>query len=287
MLKPYWSQIVFVLSLPALLFAESITLKSGKTIEGRIIKRTDQYIKIQVDGNPLYFERKFIAHIDEKEASLLSIESASLTDKEYLKESLKYGSEARFQEAEEALRKGLTINPNSHNLHQVLNIIDELKSGQMQQDYAVRLLKGSHYLMNLQFEEAMPEFKAALKLNPNPDIYYYLGVCSYSLQEYEQAIDYLKKAAAEIKDDNEIYYNLGVSHYALRQYPQAVAYLQKALEINPEDADCYGVLGTCHLILGQKQLAREELSKSRDLFRKQGDYLKAAEVETFLREINR
>jgi tetratricopeptide (TPR) repeat protein len=288
MIKFFLVQVILGLWLPGLMFAESVTLKSGNRIEGKILEETDQYIKIEVEGRPLYYERKFIANIEatSPEAPALSKDDVFLTDTDYLKEGLEYGSQARFQGAEEALKKGLAVKSDSHNLQEVLKLIHQLKSGSIKQEYALHMFKGSHYLLNHQFEEAMPEFQAALKMDSNPDLYYYLGICSYSLGKYEQAIDYLMKAAAEIKDDNEIYYNLGISHYALRQYPQAVTYLQKALQINPQDADSYGVLGTCHLILGQKQLAKEELSKSIELFRNQGDYLKAADVETFLKQIN-
>ncbi len=288
MLKFVLFQVILGLCIPAFLFAESLTLKSGKKIEGKILEETDQYIKIDVDGLPLYYERMFISNIEAtpQEAPALSKENELLTETDYLKEGLEYGSQARFQEAEEAFKKGLAVKADAHNLKEVLKLIDQLKGGQVKQEYALRMFKGSNYLMSRQFEEAMPEFLAALKMDTNPDLYYYLGVCSYSLGRYEQAIDYLMKAAAEIKDDNEIYYNLGISHYALRQYPQAVTYLQKALQINPQDADSFGVLGTCHLILGQKQLAKEELSKSIELFRNQGDYLKASDVETFLKQMN-
>lgn len=36
-------------------FAETILLKSGKTVEGRIIEKTDKYIKIDVEGVPLTY----------------------------------------------------------------------------------------------------------------------------------------------------------------------------------------------------------------------------------------
>ena len=287
MIKSFLAQVILGLCLPGFLFAESLTLKSGKKIEGKILEETDQYIKIEVDGRPLYFERKFITNVEiaPTKSPALSEDETFMTDEDYLKEGLKYGAEGEFQKAENSFQKGLTVNPNAHNLQEVLKLITQLKSGSIKEDYALLMLRGSDFLINHQFEEAMSEFKSALKMNPDPDLYYYLGVCSYSLGRYEEAIDYLKKASTEIKDDNEIYYNLGISYYALRQYPQAVEYLKKALDINPQDADSYGVLGTCHLILGEKQLATEELSKSRDLFRQEGDYLKAADVETFLEQI--
>jgi len=280
------SFIILCLFFPGVLFAERVTLKSGKKVEGKITEKTDQYIKLEVDGAPLYFERKFIARIDEnKDLSASLVEGAGfVADTDYFETGLNYGAEARFQEAENEFKKGLSINSNSHNLNEASRIIEGLKNGLIKQDYAVHVFKGSHYLINSQLEEAASEFKSALQIDPNPDLYYYLGVCNYSLGKYGEAIDYLKKASAEIKEDSEIYYSLGISYYAQNQYPEALTYLQRAVEINPEDAESYSLMGLCYFLLGQLGQAKEELYKSRDLFRKKGDYLKAADVETFLKQ---
>jgi tetratricopeptide (TPR) repeat protein len=280
-------KILIILCFPSILFAESITLKSGKKIEGKITEKTDQYIKIEVDATPIYYERKFIATIDEsKESVPLPKEDAGSMNPDYFKNGLQYCSEAKFQEAEDEFKKGLSVDPNSRNFKEVLKIIEGLKSGQIKQDYAIHVFKGSYCLTESRFEQAISEFKSALEINPDADVYYYLGVCNYSSGKYEDAIGYLKKALQTIKADNEIYYTLGISYYAQGLYPEAINYLQEALKINPEDAESYGVLGTCHFLLGQLEQAREELYKSRDLFRKHGNYLKAADVETFLKQSN-
>jgi tetratricopeptide (TPR) repeat protein len=52
------------LSFPVLSFAETILLKSGKTVEGKLIERTDQYIKIDFQGVPLTYFFDEIENID-------------------------------------------------------------------------------------------------------------------------------------------------------------------------------------------------------------------------------
>ncbi len=42
-------------------FAETIVLKSGKTVEGKLIEKTDEYIKIDFQGVPLTYFKEEIA----------------------------------------------------------------------------------------------------------------------------------------------------------------------------------------------------------------------------------
>ena len=271
--------IILNLFLPALLFAETVILKSGKRIEGKIIEKTNQYVKIESNGTVLYYELKYIRLIDEDKTSPRDANF-------YLKSGLKYGSEAKFTEAEDELKKGLAINSSEHNLQETLGMLDDLKSGKIKEEYAIHLFKGSHSLINAEYQPAITEFKAAMELNPNGlDLYYYLGVCNYSLGQYPEAISYLKKAA-ETKIDGEIYYYLGASHYALGQHPEAISYMQKVLEITPDDAEAYSVIGTSKYLLGETKQAKEALSKAKELFQKKGDYLKALDIEEFLSKLN-
>lgn len=269
---------IFIFFSAANVFAETVTLKSGKTIEGNILEKTDQYIKIEFNGTPIYYELKYIKNIDKEEAPLAPDKDANF----YLKESLKYGSHARFKEAEEETKKGLRINPADHNLLEVSKMLDELNSGAAKEEYVLYLFQGSDYLMNAQYQSAMAIFKKAQEFNPdNADLNYYLGICGYYLEQYPEAVNNLKKAL-EKKNDPELYYYLGLSNYSLGQYSEAITYLDKLLEINPNDADAYGVRGVSRYSSGEDEKAMEDLKKARQLFQSQGNYLKAKEIEDFL-----
>jgi hypothetical protein len=58
---------VIVLCFPSLIFAETIHLKSGKAVEGKIVERTDKYIKIDFYGVELTYFLEDIADIDGKQ----------------------------------------------------------------------------------------------------------------------------------------------------------------------------------------------------------------------------
>ena len=53
--------------MPAFTFAENIVSKSGKTVEGKLIEKTDKYIKIDFQGVPLTYYFDEIESIDGKE----------------------------------------------------------------------------------------------------------------------------------------------------------------------------------------------------------------------------
>jgi hypothetical protein len=47
--------ILLIFFIAPLCFAETIVLKSGKTIEGKLIEKTDEHIKIDFQGVPLTY----------------------------------------------------------------------------------------------------------------------------------------------------------------------------------------------------------------------------------------
>lgn len=284
--------ILVLLFVPIFVFADTVTLKSGSIIEGDILEETDDYIKMNYQGNTVYYKRKYIKNIEKGETRPAlqegaKVEEAVLEDpNSYLKKGFQYASEEKFDQAQVQFEKGLQILPSHYNLNEALKLTQQVKEGKIGKDYALCLFKGSSYLMNAQYKEAISEFKKGLKTTPqDKDLNYYLGISSYSLGECQQAIDYLQKALGTQLDD-EVYYYLGVSYYSLGRVSEAAKYINKALEIDPDDADAHSILGVCSHLMGNPEKARYHLGKSIELFKKEGDYLKAIEVEEFLGKLN-
>ena len=61
---------IILLALPIVCFAETIVLKSGEAIEGKIIERTDGYIRIDFEGVPLTYFLDDVESIEGKEPAL-------------------------------------------------------------------------------------------------------------------------------------------------------------------------------------------------------------------------
>lgn len=60
---------VFCLFFPAALFGEGILLKSGQKIEGKILERTDEYVKLEFQGAQLVYYNDEIASVEQAGAS--------------------------------------------------------------------------------------------------------------------------------------------------------------------------------------------------------------------------
>lgn len=56
--------LLMFLFLPVYVFAETIVLKSGKTIEGKLLEKTDKAIKIDISGIPITYYYEEIESID-------------------------------------------------------------------------------------------------------------------------------------------------------------------------------------------------------------------------------
>lgn len=280
--------VILVLCFPVLLFADTVTLKSGKVIEGEILENNDQYIKIECKGKQVYYKHKYIESIEktEPQIDLAEDEISSEDPNYYLKQGLRYGADAEFERAEEFFNKGLEEFPSDHNLKEALKVIEHLKAGKVEEGYVLSLFKGSDHIINQRYEDSIKEFKKALKIKPDdPDVNYYLGVSHYSLEQFPEAIGYLQKALGSQLDD-EVYYYLGVAHYSLGQFQEAIEYLQKSLEISPDDAEAHSILGVCSHLSGRPEEARYNLKRAIELFKDQGDYLKAIEIEEFLNKLS-
>ncbi|MFH1413282.1 MAG: tetratricopeptide repeat protein [Candidatus Omnitrophota bacterium] len=280
--------VTLIFCFPVLLFADTITLKSGKVIEGKVLENTDQYIKVDYKGKEVYYKHKYIESIEETGPQIkLSEDEAVLKDPNYyLKQGLKHGANAEFDQAEAFFNRGMEEFSSDHNLKEALKVIEHLKAGKVEEGYVLSLFKGSDYIINQRYEDSIKEFKKALKIKPDdPDVNYYLGVSHYSLEQFPEAIGYLQKALGSQLDD-EVYYYLGVAHYSLGQFQEAIEYLEKSLEISPDDAEAHSILGVCSYLSGKLEKAKYNLKRAIELFKDQGDYLKAIEIEEFLNKLS-
>ena len=103
-----------------------------------------------------------------------------------------------------------------------------------------------------QFEDAISNYNAALRIKPDfVYAYYNRGLAKDNLGQYEAAIsDY--GAALRVKPDFVYaYYNRGVAKHELGQYKSAISDYDEALRIKPNFAEAYVNRGYTKLALGQ------------------------------------
>jgi type IV pilus biogenesis/stability protein PilW len=89
---------------------------------------------------------------------------------------------------------------------------------------------GISYIENGQYDEALMEFKKAIKLNPRKkETLNYLGFISMHFKKYDEAVTYYKKAISIDPGYSEAMNNLGVTYAETGKWDQAIKYFDDAL----------------------------------------------------------
>jgi len=86
-------------------------------------------------------------------------------------------------------------------------------------------------------DQAIPEFQAALKHNPNhPEAHYHLGRALFVKGDFEDAkVHYLETARLDPKAP--VHNGLGAVYFRLGQTSEAIAQFKEALRLHPDDAE--------------------------------------------------
>lgn len=94
---------------------------------------------------------------------------------------------------------------------------------------------GNSFRDNKLFEDAVKEYKIALKLNPGlVEIYNNLGVIFGDMGKYEEAVDCFNQSIKTDPGYLESYNNLGVTYIRLQRWSDAEKIWKEALKINPK-----------------------------------------------------
>ena len=160
----------------------------------------------------------------------------------------------KLDEALEAFKKALTINPNFseawNNMGNTLNSLyhtGKLKDLEERAKKLLSIFPSSIEINNIlgiinldldQIDDAIENFKKAVKVKPDfAEGYFNLGNCLRIKGEMHQALDAYKKALSVRPDYAEVYLNKGNIFKKQNQPDQALEAYKEALSINPGFAD--------------------------------------------------
>ncbi len=130
----------------------------------------------------------------------------------------------RMDEAAENIKKSLQLSPKSYASYLLLvSIYGE----QDKKDEALALLNDASEKSLLSKD----------KLNQ------LFGIVYAQFKDYEQSINYLRKALQLNPDDDTIVFQLGASYERNKDWFKAVYYMRKAIKINPENPEALNYLG--------------------------------------------
>jgi tetratricopeptide (TPR) repeat protein len=121
-------------------------------------------------------------------------------------------------------------------------------------DWAVYFQRGIAYERLKDWDQAEPNFKKALELNPEqPQVLNYLG---YSWVDknlnLDEAMDMIRRAVELRPNDGYIVDSLGWAHYRLGQFDDAVVELERAIELRAGDPTINDHLGDVYWRVGRK-----------------------------------
>jgi len=126
-------------------------------------------------------------------------------------------------------------------------------------------LKGEEYVSTAKFKEALTEFKAAIKIDPNfSDAYTATGFVYIMLQNFREAATHLEKALTINPADIKACENLGVIHFYSGNYDKAIHYYEKAIKIDPRLVSAHNSLGSVYILLGKSKESIEHYQKALD-----------------------
>jgi len=209
--------LLLALCFPISAFSETILLKSGRIVEGRIFEKTDKYIKIDFQGVPITYFSDEIKSIDG--VDLVHPVLSNGTAEKVLNEGIKYGKQGNSDKAILSFTKAIELNPN----------------------YAYAYFnRGIVYGEKGELNRSISDYTKAIELDPNNAIAYSNRALVYAGKEnYNQTISDLTKAI-EIKPDLALAYINRAGFYDLLGYSdKSILDYNKAIELDRNNAVAY------------------------------------------------
>ncbi len=181
---------------------ENIVLKSGKEIEGRILERTDEYIRVDYNGTPLYYYLDNISSIDGRQIIQPSrktvVPATSREDTGVLDDQIKEMKSAleekdrQIEELKAQVKESGRLKNDLEVLHQAFR--------KLQAKYYNNL--GGSFLYEKEFDRAAEAFAASLDLDPwNPEACFNLALIYENyLKDLKSAIAYYERYLSILPD---------------------------------------------------------------------------------------
>ncbi|MGB2621445.1 MAG: tetratricopeptide repeat protein, partial [Candidatus Acidiferrum sp.] len=131
---------------------------------------------------------------------------------------------------------------------------------------------GAVYFMQGKYEDCIPYFQKALKLQPDYKTYSNLGTAYFYLKRYNESVPMFEKAVEMDPDDARYVGNLadayrwsGQRDKANVTYDKAISLAYKQLEVNPRNSDTMGSLALYYAKKGDSAQALNFARRARSI----------------------
>ena len=124
---------------------------------------------------------------------------------------------------------------------------------------------GIAYASSNKFKEAIEAYEKAIEINPdNYETYNNMGGAYAGLSEFEKAVEAYEKAN-KIEPNEDVYYNMGIAYAKSGKFEKAIGAFKKAIKIKPDDGGTYYTMGLSYTELSGFKEALEAFKKAMDL----------------------
>jgi tetratricopeptide (TPR) repeat protein len=175
----------------------------------------------------------------------------------------------RYEEAAQALRKALEINPEYIQGHMYLAtdyaLMDSAEAQQREYEYVLNLIKSNPANYRKEAQE----------------IYYRLGWMNFSSQKYGTALEFFRSALKSGLDNSDIHLRIGQSIILgrddtneddkRRRCDESTKQFRRAIEMEPKNADAHFWLGTTLILCrfpGEAPLNKQKTDEAKSEFHK-------------------
>jgi len=243
---------------PVLALAEIIVLKSGKTVEGKLIEKTDKYIKIDFQGVVLPY---FLEEIQSIDGYVLK------SDKKVVENNEAERLKNIYSQIKTIYRQSGIIDYKTKIKPLCLEILqlNEKKTLNYTICGSVNYLLGND-------EEAISLLKKAIELNPrDAEAYTFLARVYRRAKKYEVALDAVN-TAYKFQDAEMlplILETYGLIYVSLKDTAKSCNYLEKTLSLDPERLATSELLSTIYINIGNYEKTIEICERGIRLYPKE------------------
>ena len=135
----------------------------------------------------------------------------------------------------------------------------------MGESAALHMLFGRAYLVARMPQQAIPEFRQVIKLDPRyPRAHGFLGYAyleHFQEEGYPQAREEFEKEVKLHPDEYQVQELLGIANVNLRDFPAAEAALLRAARLHPQESSVYLYLGETYAAMNRTKAAVDVLEK--------------------------
>ncbi|MBD3264535.1 MAG: tetratricopeptide repeat protein [Candidatus Omnitrophica bacterium] len=200
-----------------------------------------------------------------------------------LRTAVKKASSGYFFEAKKMFKELLRENPDSLNVRQSLQIIEDFEKKKISKEFAQKVFKGIYFILNQDYEAAIEAYKEALDIDPEKsELYYNLGSAYQFLGRYRESIPYFEKVLDSNSGDSDCLFHIGLAYYSEKEYEKAIPYLEDLINRVPHNPEIYTLLGLSYYSLKRHEEAQTAIKKALAIYKKTGQEQEYKETKELL-----